>query len=165
MSAESMSTMQAASARESNAAAARRGLWDALATTECGQPDVVRGFFESLQRDRHIVDVGCWNGAIAALAAASIGGGEPGEDHARAPWGSYLGVDVVPEAVAEFQGGIGCGREPGAVEGDIRALPLADASADVVSVPVRPPGHAPPRGRPAGARRARPNRAPGRASS
>ena len=122
----------AATARASNAAAARRGLWDALATTECGQPDVVRGFFESLPPDRHIVDVGCWNGAIAALGAASIAGGDHRQDHARAPWRSYLGVDVVPEAVAEFRNAHRLRPRTRAVEGDIRALPLADASSDVV---------------------------------
>ena len=93
---------------------------------------MVRSFFEPLPPDRHIVDVGCWNGAIAGLAAASIGGGEHGQDQARAPWSSYLGVDAVPEAVAEFRKAHLLRPRTRALEGDIRALPLSDASFDVV---------------------------------
>lgn len=129
---EAAAAARAATARDSNAAAARRGLWDALATTECGHPDVVRSFFEPLTPDRHIVDVGCWNGAIAGLAAASIEGGEHGQDQARAPWSSYLGVDAVPEAVAEFRKAHLLRPRTRALEGDIRGLPLSDASFDVV---------------------------------
>ena len=129
---EPAAAARAGTARDSNAAAARRGLWDALATTECGHPEVVRGFFERLPPDREIVDVGCWNGAIAELAAASIGGGDDGRDPTRAPWRSYLGVDAVPEAVAEFDERHRLRPRTRAVEGDIRALPLPDASFDVV---------------------------------
>lgn len=129
---EPVAAARAATARDSNAAAARRGLWDALATTECGHPEVVRSFFEPLAPDRDIVDVGCWNGAIAGLAAASIGGGEHGQDQTRAPWRSYLGVDAVPEAVAEFCKAHRLRPRTRAVEGDVRALPLSDASFDVV---------------------------------
>ncbi len=124
---------RAATARESNAAAARRGLWDALDTMQCGRPEIVRGFLELLSPDRRIVDIGCWHGAIAALAAASIGGGSShGDNGTRAPWSSYAGVDVVPEAVTEFRRVHGSRPRTGAVEGDVRALPLADDSADVV---------------------------------
>jgi bacillithiol synthase len=127
---EPIPTAQAATARESNAAAARRGLWDALATTECGRPEVVQRFFELVPPDRDIVDVGCWNGAVAALGAASIGGGT--SDRAGAPWRSYLGVDVVPEAVSEFRRAHRGRPRTRALEGDVRALPLPDGSADVV---------------------------------
>jgi SAM-dependent methyltransferase len=125
---------RAATARESNAAAALRGLWGALDTTECGRPQVVRAFFERLPADRRIVDVGCWNGAIAALAAASVGGGRRSseDDGLRAPWRSYIGVDVIPEAVAEFSRAHRSRPRTQAIEGDIRALPVADISADVV---------------------------------
>ena len=129
---EPAAAAKAATARDSNAAAARKGLWDALATTECGHPEVVRGFFEALPPDREIVDVGCWNGAIAGLAAASIGRGDHEQDQTRSPWRSYLGVDAVPEAVAEFGERHRLRPRTRAVEGDIQALPLPDASVDVV---------------------------------
>ncbi|HEY7693837.1 MAG TPA: bacillithiol biosynthesis cysteine-adding enzyme BshC [Gaiellaceae bacterium] len=129
---ESIPTAQVATARESNAAAARRGLWDALATTECGRPEVVSRFFELLPPDRDIVDVGCWNGAIAALGAASVEGGAGRDDPAAAPWRSYLGVDLVAEAVSEFRRAHRARPRTRAVEGDVRALPLPDGSADVV---------------------------------
>lgn len=124
---------RAATARESNAAAARRTLWRALDTTRCGRPEVVRAFFELLPFDTRIVDVGCWNGAIAALAASSIGPGEPPDNGAsRAPWRSYTGVDVVTEAVDEFRAVHARRPRTDAVVGDVRALPLNDDSADVV---------------------------------
>ena len=124
---------RAATARESNAAAASRSLWAALDTVHCGQPQVVRAFFEQVVPDRRIVDVGCWNGGVAALAASSIGGGSAAEDAAiRAPWRSYVGVDLVEEAVAEFRRAHATRPRTDAVAGDVRALPLENAAADVV---------------------------------
>src|SRR4051812_5576038 len=79
---------KAASAAESNGAAARRGLWDALDTTHCGHPEVVREFFAAVPAGARIVDMGCWNGAIAELAVA--------------PWSSSTGIGMVPGAIAEF---------------------------------------------------------------
>jgi SAM-dependent methyltransferase len=122
-----------ATARESNAAAAQRRLWSALDTTCCGQPQVVCAFLASLEADRRIVDVGCWNGAIAALAADCIAGGASPDRGARqAPWRSYLGVDVVPEAVREFTAAHDSRPRTTAVEGDVRALPIEDDAADAV---------------------------------
>jgi SAM-dependent methyltransferase len=123
---------RAATARESNAAAARRGFWAALDTVHSGRPHAVREFFESLPPDRRIVDVGCWNGGVAALAASSIGGGSPRDEATRAPWRSYVGVDLVEEAVAEFRRAHALRPRTDAVSGDVRTLPLEDASADVV---------------------------------
>ncbi|MGE5274357.1 MAG: bacillithiol biosynthesis cysteine-adding enzyme BshC [Verrucomicrobiota bacterium] len=131
---EAVVVPRAATARESNAAAALRGLWGALDTTQCGHPEVVRAFLEPLPTDRRIVDIGCWNGAIAGLAAASIGGARHSaeSDTRRAPWRSYVGLDIVPGAVAEFRRAHRSRPRTRAIEGDVRALPLADASADVV---------------------------------
>jgi SAM-dependent methyltransferase len=115
------------SAGESNALAARRGLWAALDTLECGRPEVVRDFFaDAGATDAAIVDIGCWNGSIAALAAESLAGGE------EAPWRSYTGVDAVPEAVERFREAHARRRGTAALVGDARALPFADSSADVV---------------------------------
>ena len=122
-----------ATARESNAAAARRRLWRALDTTRCGRPEVVRAFFEHLPLDARIVDVGCWNGAIAGLAATSIRVDEPLDNGAgRPPWRSYTGVDVVAEAVDEFRAVHALRPRTNAIVGDVRALPQPDDSADVV---------------------------------
>ena len=108
-----------ATAYESNALAAAAGLWDALDTTQCGHPEIVERFLAALPADATIVDVGCWNGAIAELAALHC-----------APWRSYTAVDVVPAAVERFRG-LGLPRAQ-AIEGDVRALPLEDGSADAV---------------------------------
>jgi SAM-dependent methyltransferase len=117
-----------ATARESNAVAARLGLWDALDTLRCGKADVVRAFLASVEPGGRIVDVGCWNGSIAALAAESNAGGRG----SGAPWRSYVGVDVVPEAVARFEARNAALPRTAARLGDVRDLPLADGSADVV---------------------------------
>ena len=122
-------TAAAASAAESNAAAARRGLWDALDTTCCGHPEIVTEFLAAVPAGVRIVDVGCWNGAIAALAGASLGGGR---DASGAPWRSYVGIDVVPEALAEFARRHADRPRTAAVAGDARDLPLEAGSADVV---------------------------------
>jgi SAM-dependent methyltransferase len=115
-----MSTVvRVATARESNALAAAAGLWAALDTTQCGHPEIVERFLASVPADATIVDVGCWNGAIAELAALRC-----------APWRSYTAVDVVAAAVERFRG-LGLPRAQ-AIEGDVRALPLEDGSADVV---------------------------------
>jgi SAM-dependent methyltransferase len=111
--------MRVATARESNALAAAAGLWDALDTTQCGHPEIVERFLDALPANAAIVDVGCWNGAIAELAALRC-----------APWRSYTAVDIVAAAVERFRG-LGLPRAQ-AIEGDVRALPLEDASADAV---------------------------------
>ena len=110
------------SAAESNAEAARRGLWDALDTTRCGHPELVEAFLATVPEDARIVDIGCWNGAIGALAAAAVSG----------PWRSYIGIDLVPEAVAEFTRRHGGRPGTTAVAGDARDLPLAAGEADAV---------------------------------
>jgi SAM-dependent methyltransferase len=117
------------SAAESNAAAARRNLWDALDTTRCGHPEIVQKFLAAVPAGARIVDVGCWNGAICALAAAAVGGGR---DAAGAPWRSYVGVDVVPEALAEFARRNAGRPRTEALAGDARELPLAAGAADAV---------------------------------
>lgn len=115
-----MSTVaRVATARESNALAAAAGLWDALDTTQCGHPEIVERFLATVPADATIVDVGCWNGAIAELAELRC-----------APWRSYTAVDVVAAAVERFRG-LGLPRAQ-AIESDVRALPLEDGSADVV---------------------------------
>ena len=115
-----MSTVtRVATARESNALAAAAGLWDVLDTTKCGHPEIVERFLADLPADAAIVDVGCWNGAIAELAALRC-----------PPWRSYTAVDVVTDAVERCRG-LGLPRFQ-AVEGDVRALPLDDAGADAV---------------------------------
>ena len=108
-----------ATARESNGLAAAAGLWDALDTTQCGHPEIVARFLGTLPADAAIVDVGCWNGAIAELAMLS-----------GPPWRSYTAVDVVTAAVEHFRA-LGLPRAQ-AIEGDVRALPLEDASTDAV---------------------------------
>ena len=115
-----------ATARESNAAAAAAGLWDALDTIECGHPEIVEAFCAGLPETCTIVDVGCWNGSIAALVARSIGGS------AEAPWRSYTAVDCVDEAVECFRATHAQRPKTRALKGDVRALPLPDAAADVV---------------------------------
>jgi bacillithiol biosynthesis cysteine-adding enzyme BshC len=115
-----------ATARESNAAAAAAGLWAVLDTIECGHPEIVEAFCAGLPDACAIVDVGCWNGSIAALVARSIGGG------AEAPWRSYTAVDCVDEAVECFRAAHAERPRTQALQGDVRALPLADAAADVV---------------------------------
>ncbi len=115
-----MSTVtRVATARESNALAAAAGLWDALDTTQCGHPEIVERFLAVLPANSAIVDVGCWNGAIAELAALRC-----------APWRSYTAVDAVAAAVERVQA-LGLPRAQ-AIEGDVRALPLEDASADAI---------------------------------
>ncbi|HET9852464.1 MAG TPA: bacillithiol biosynthesis cysteine-adding enzyme BshC [Candidatus Limnocylindrales bacterium] len=99
------------------------GLWDALDTVRCGHPEVVRGFLTSLAPYGSVVDIGCWNGSIAELAAECAKDGE---------WRSYVGVDAVEEAVAYFNARHVDRPRTNAVLGDIRALPLPDRSADVV---------------------------------
>jgi SAM-dependent methyltransferase len=119
----------ASSAAESNGAAARRGLWDALDTNCCGHPEIVQEFLAAVPAGVRIVDVGCWNGAIGTLAAAAVGGGR---DAAGAPWRSYVGVDVVPEALAEFARRHASRPRTEAVAGDARELPLEAGVADAV---------------------------------
>ena len=118
-----------ASAAESNAAAARRGLWAALDTTCCGHPEIVSEFLSSVPASARIADVGCWNGAIAVLAGAVVGGGH---DPSGAPWHSYVGIDVVPEALDEFARRHADRPRTEAVAGDVRKLPLESAAADAV---------------------------------
>ena len=109
----------------SNGEAAAAGLWHALDTTQCGHPEVVGRFLAGVEPGSSIVDLGCWNGSVAGLADVCIAGGD-------APWSSYVGVDLVPAAVARF-GSLHAGRaRTFAVTGDVRALPLADDCADVV---------------------------------
>jgi bacillithiol biosynthesis cysteine-adding enzyme BshC len=110
-------------AKASNGLAAAAGLWDALDTVRCGHPEIVRGFLARLAPYGDVVDLGCWNGSIAELAAGSVEHGE---------WRSYLGVDVVEEAVERFNARHADRPRTSAVLGDIRALPLADGCADVV---------------------------------
>lgn len=118
-------TERVPTAGASNGQAAAAGLWDALDTTQCGQPEVVGDFLRSVAPGGSIVDLGCWNGSIAALAATCVEGG-------GAPWTSYVGVDVVPAAVQRFAALHGGRPRTNAVVGDVRALPLGDDSADVV---------------------------------
>ena len=121
-----MSTLTAGrvpTAKASNSLAAAAGLWDALDTVRCGHPEIVRQFLASVPPDANVVDLGCWNGSIAELAAAGRTDGE---------WRSYVGVDVVEEAVAQFNARHLGRPRTRAVLGDIRALPLPDACADVV---------------------------------
>jgi hypothetical protein len=73
-------------AKASNTLAAAAGLWDALDTVRVGHPEVVSGFLAALAPYGDLVDLGCWNGSIAELAACSVKEGE---------WRSYVGVDVV----------------------------------------------------------------------
>jgi len=79
-------------AKASNSRAAAAGLWDALDTVRCGHPEIVSGFLAGLAPYGSVVDLGCWNGSIAELAAGCVKEGE---------WLSYVGVDVVEEAVEE----------------------------------------------------------------
>jgi ubiquinone/menaquinone biosynthesis C-methylase UbiE len=116
--------VKAPPARESNGVAARRGLWEALDTLRCGRPHVLSDFFACTPPGQRIVDVGCWNGSVATLAAESIGTDDP--------WRSYVGIDIVPEAVARFETVHGQRAGTGARLGDVRALPLGDGQADVV---------------------------------
>lgn len=117
-----------ATARESNAAAAEAGLWEALDTTECGHPEIIEAFCKGLPGDCDIVDVGCWNGSIAALASCSMAG----SDAAAAPWRSYTAIDCVDAAVEAFRAAHGQRPRTQALQGDVRALPVGDAAADVV---------------------------------
>lgn len=109
----------------SNSEAAAAGLWDALDTVQCGHPEIVSDFLTAVQPGGSIVDLGCWSGSIAALAARCIDGG-------GAPWTSYVGIDVVPAAAQRFRS-LHAGRPRTiAIAGDVRALPLPDDCADVV---------------------------------
>src|SRR5574338_1722177 len=110
-------------AKASNGLAAAAGLWDALDTVRCGHPEIVRGFLTSLPPLRNVVDLGCWNGSIAELAAEGVTDGQ---------WRSYIGVDVVEAAVARFNARHVDRPRTKAVLGDIRALPLPNGCADVV---------------------------------
>ena len=121
-----MSTLAAGrvlTAKASNSLAAAAGLWDALDTVRCGHPEIVRGFLTPLAPYGSVVDLGCWNGSIAELAAGCVKEGE---------WLSYVGVDAVDEAVARFNARHAERPRTKAVLGDIRALPLPDRCADVV---------------------------------
>jgi len=121
-----MSTLAAGrvpTAKASNSLAAAAGLWDALDTVRCGHPEIVRGFLTPLAPYGSVVDLGCWNGSIAELAAGCVKEGE---------WLSYVGVDAVEEAVARFNARHADRLRTNAVLGDIRALPLSDGCADVV---------------------------------
>jgi bacillithiol biosynthesis cysteine-adding enzyme BshC len=109
----------------SNGEAAAAGLWEALDTVQCGHPEIVSDFLSRVGSGRRIVDLGCWNGSIADLAAACIDGGQ-------ASWSSYVGVDVLPEAARRFNALHGNRPRTTAVAGDVRALPLPDQCADVV---------------------------------
>ena len=109
-------------------------------------------FLAALPADAAIVDVGCWNGAIAELAALRC-----------APWRSYTAIDVGPGRRRALSEALGLPRAQ-AIEGDVRALPLEDARRRRRAVPVRAAGHgALPRRRSSGARGAGAHRAPGRA--
>src|SRR4029079_8541535 len=122
----SMSTLAAGrvpTAKASNSLAAAAGLWDALDTVRCGHPEIVRGFLTPLAPYGSVVDLGCWNGSIAELAAGGVKEGE---------WLSYGGVGAVEEAVARFSAWHADRLRTNAVLGDIRALPLSDGCADVV---------------------------------
>jgi bacillithiol biosynthesis cysteine-adding enzyme BshC len=110
-------------ATASNSLAAAAGLWDALDTVRCGHPEVVTGFLAPLAPYGSVVDIGCWNGSIAELAADCVTHGE---------WRSYVGVDTVEAAVAQFNARHADRARTSAVLGDIRALPLSDGCADVV---------------------------------
>jgi len=114
-------------AAASNGAAARRGLWDALDTNCCGHPEIVREFLAGVPAGSRIVDVGCWNGAIGDLAAGAVAGGQD-----PAPWRSYVGVDIVPEALAEFTRRHADRPRTEAIAGDVRELPLEAGAADTL---------------------------------
>jgi bacillithiol biosynthesis cysteine-adding enzyme BshC len=109
----------------SNGEAAAAGLWAALDTVQCGHPEIVSDFLSTVGPDSRIVDVGCWNGSIAELAATHIDGGD-------APWASYVGIDALPAAVKQFNALHSERPRTTAVAGDVRALPLPDHCADVV---------------------------------
>jgi bacillithiol biosynthesis cysteine-adding enzyme BshC len=110
-------------AKASNSLAAAAGLWDALDTVRCGHPEIVTAFLAPLAPYGDVVDLGCWNGSIAELAAECVQEGE---------WGSYVGVDIVEAAVAQFNERHLARPRTNAVLGDIRAVPLPDESADVI---------------------------------
>jgi bacillithiol biosynthesis cysteine-adding enzyme BshC len=112
-----------ATAEASNSLAAAAGLWDALDTVRCGHPEVVREFLAPLTPYGDVVDIGCWNGSIAELAAGFVESGE---------WRSYVGVDIVDAAVAAFNARHAQRPRTTAILGDVRALPLPVASADIV---------------------------------
>lgn len=105
--------------------AAAAGLWEAPDTVHCGHPEVVSAFLATVEPGSRVVDLGCWNGSIADLAASCIDGTD-------APWASYVGVDVVPAAVKRFNALHADRPRTIAVAGDVRALPLPDRCADVV---------------------------------
>src|SRR4051794_27873993 len=102
----------------SNGEAAAAGLWQALDTVHCGHPEIVSDFLSTVEPGGRIVDLGCWNGSIADLAAQSIAG--------AAPWASYTGVDVVPAAAQQFNAQHAHRPRTTAVAGDVRALPFPD---------------------------------------
>jgi bacillithiol biosynthesis cysteine-adding enzyme BshC len=91
----------------------------------CGHPEIVSAFLATTEPGCRVVDVGCWSGSIAELAASCMAGGD-------APWESYVGVDVVPAAAVRFNALHADRPRTTAVVGDARALPLRDQCADVV---------------------------------
>src|SRR3954447_7349962 len=109
----------------SNGEAAAAGLWQALDTVHCGHPEIVSDFLSTVERGGRIVDLGCWNGSIAALAATCLEGG-------NGAWASYVGIDLVPAAARHFNSLHADRPRTVAVAGDVRALPLPDQCADVV---------------------------------
>jgi bacillithiol biosynthesis cysteine-adding enzyme BshC len=120
-----LASRRVSTARASNGEAAAAGLWQALDTAQCGHPEIVSDFFTTVEPGGRIVDLGCWNGSIAGLAAACIDGGD-------VPWESYVGIDVVPAALGRFKA-LHTGRPRTiAVAGDVRVLPLPDDCADVI---------------------------------
>ncbi|MBW3657693.1 MAG: methyltransferase domain-containing protein [Actinobacteria bacterium] len=76
-----------------------------------------------LQPGEHVVDLGCGAGIDAILAAHRVG-----------PEGQVTGVDLLPEMCRRARRHAAAAGLPNVtfVEGEIEALPLPDASADVV---------------------------------
>jgi bacillithiol biosynthesis cysteine-adding enzyme BshC len=109
-------------ASASNGEAAAAGLWEALDTVHCGHPDVVSAFLASVAPGSRFIDIGCWNGSIAELAAQCTAG----------EWASYLGVDTVPAAARAFNARHASRPGATAVVADARALPVPDDGADVL---------------------------------
>lgn len=120
-----LESRRVSTAGASNGEAAAAGLWDALDTVQCGHPEIVSDFLSTVALGGSIVDLGCWNGSIAALAAGCIAGDD-------APWASYVGIDVVPAAARRFNSSHADRPRTFAVAGDVRALPIPDQSTDVV---------------------------------
>jgi SAM-dependent methyltransferase len=85
----------------------------------CGNPKAIA----SLKPGEHVVDLGAGGGFDCFLAAAEVG-----------EKGSVIGVDMTPEMVSKARGNAMKGNYSN-VEfrlGEIEALPVADASADVI---------------------------------